>query len=339
MTLDIKYFYYGPTMARYKYMKLALTCIPNEIIDQYSLCTLSSDGWVYLDIRKGILGFKQSGRIANGRIKSHLAHFGFAPVPITPALWKHTTKPIIFSLVIDDFGVKYIGKENANQIIQYLQKLYTIYINWTGSLLCRLTIYWDYTACTCNISMPKYLQTALHKFQHPAPKRPQHAPHSWEKPTYGSHVKYAPDDNSYPLFPAKTINLMQKIVGTLLYYSIAVNPTMLTALCSITAQQAKGTEKTYVDTLWLLNYAATHPNATIRYTASDMILHIHSDTIYLSKPRSRSRAGGHYFLGYKRPKATHHPSAPQWPHPLHLPNHVKRNGFGRQSQYRSRLHQ
>ena len=63
-----------------------------------------------------------------------------------------------------------------------------------------------------------------------------------------------------------------------------VNPTMLTALGSIAAQQAKGTEKTYADTIWLLNYAATHPNAKIRYTTSDMILHIHSDASYLSKP-------------------------------------------------------
>ena len=59
---------------------------------------------------------------------------------------------------------------------------------------------------------------------------------------------------------------------------------MLAALGSISAQQAKGTDKTYADTLWLLNYAATHPNSTIRYTASDMVLHIHSNASYLSKP-------------------------------------------------------
>ena len=59
---------------------------------------------------------------------------------------------------------------------------------------------------------------------------------------------------------------------------------MITALGCITAQKAKGTDKTYTDTLWLLNYAATHPNIKIRYTASDMVLHIHTDASYLSKP-------------------------------------------------------
>ena len=85
--------------------------------------------------------------------------------------------------------------------------------------------------------MPKYLQTALLKFQQTAPKHPQHALHSWEKPTYGAQLQYEQEDNSSPLLPSKTINLVQQTVGTLLYYSIAVDPTMLTDLRSIAAQQ------------------------------------------------------------------------------------------------------
>ena len=84
-------------------------------------------------------GLKQAGRIVNDRLKAHLAHFGFAPVPRTLALWKHATKPIILSLVVDNFGVKYIGKENADHLIQALQKLYTISIDCTGSLFCGLS--------------------------------------------------------------------------------------------------------------------------------------------------------------------------------------------------------
>ena len=152
MTLDIKDFYYGTTMARYEYMKLAIACIPDRIIEQYNLRTLSSDGWIYLDIRKGMPSLKQAVRITNDRLKYHLAQFGFAPVPRTPELWKHHTKPIFFSLVVDDFGLKYIGKENADHLIQALQKLNTISIDWTGSLFCGLTIDWEYSAHTCDIS-------------------------------------------------------------------------------------------------------------------------------------------------------------------------------------------
>jgi hypothetical protein len=49
----------------------------------------------------------------------------------------------------------------------------------------------------------------------------------------------------------------------------------------------------------MLDYSATHPDATIRYHASDMILHIHSDASYLSVSNERSRLGGLFFLGNK----------------------------------------
>jgi hypothetical protein len=48
-----------------------------------------------------------------------------------------------------------------------------------------------------------------------------------------------------------------------------------------------------------LNYSATHPNASILYRASDMILHTHSDASYLTEPEAHSQAGRHHYLGNK----------------------------------------
>jgi hypothetical protein len=47
----------------------------------------------------------------------------------------------------------------------------------------------------------------------------------------------------------------------------------------------------------LLNYCNTHPETKIWYHASDMILHIHSDTSYLSENEAKSRAGGFFYMG------------------------------------------
>jgi hypothetical protein len=52
---------------------------------------------------------------------------------------------------------------------------------------------------------------------------------------------------------------------------------------------------------YFLNYAASNPNAKLRYTGSDMIL-IESDAAYLTKPKARSRAGGHHYLLGNGPK-------------------------------------
>jgi hypothetical protein len=61
-------------------------------------------------------------------------------------------------------------------------------------------------------------------------------------------------------------------------------------------------KKTQAVTIKLLDYLATHPDATIRYYASDMILHIHSDASYLSASNARSRLGGLFFCGDKSPQ-------------------------------------
>jgi hypothetical protein len=74
---------------------------------------------------------------------------------------------------------------------------------------------------------------------------------------------------------------------------------MLVALGTLDAAQSKGTEKTAQALVLLLNYAATNPDACIRYKASDMVLYIHSDASYLSEVNAGSGIGGHFFLSSK----------------------------------------
>ena len=80
--------------------------------------------------------------------------------------------------------------------------------------------------------------------------------------------------------------------------------TLLTALSTISSAQSKGTQATLNATNQLLDYCHTHPDARIRYYASDMLLRIHSDASYLSEPEARSRAGGYFYLGNATEDAT-----------------------------------
>ena len=68
------------------------------------------------------------------------------------------------------------------------------------------------------------------------------------------------------------------------------------------SESSSPTEKTLKRVHQFLNYMATHPNAVIRFRASDMILNVHSDVSYLSAGRARSHAGGYFSLG-SLPKA------------------------------------
>jgi hypothetical protein len=86
------------------------------------------------------------------------------------------------------------------------------------------------------------------------------------------------------------------VIGVFLYYGRAVNSTMLTSLSAIASAQAEPTEETMTHCKQFLDYAATHLDAILTYKRSDMVLMVHSNASYLSKPKARSRAEGHFFL-------------------------------------------
>jgi hypothetical protein len=106
MMMDIKNYYMGTPLPRYEYMKMLLSRFPEEIVNKYNLDALAVDGGVYIEIRKGMYGLKQAGLPANQLLQNHLAPFGYYPARHTPELWLHKTRPIAFSLVVDDFAVK-----------------------------------------------------------------------------------------------------------------------------------------------------------------------------------------------------------------------------------------
>jgi hypothetical protein len=149
--------------------------------------------------------------------------------------------------------------------------------------------------------MPGYVSNVLRKFQHDAPKHPQHTPSKYVMPVYGAKTQYTTQDETPP-FTAKQCFNIQKVTGSVLYYSRALDPTILMPLNDIAMEQTKATEKTQEATNQLLDYISTHPDATIRYHASDMILHIQSDASYLSVSNTHSRLGGLFLCGDKPPQ-------------------------------------
>jgi hypothetical protein len=113
---DIKNYYLGTPLPRYEYMRLLFLIIPDEIITKYDLRAISVGGWVYLEICKGMYGLKQAGLLTNQVLQQRLAHYGYYPSRHTLGLWLHKTRSIAFTLVVDDFAVKYVGKNNAHHV-------------------------------------------------------------------------------------------------------------------------------------------------------------------------------------------------------------------------------
>jgi hypothetical protein len=171
-----------------------------------------------------------------------------------------------------------------------IQKNYNISSDWNGRAYCGLTLDWDYKNRTVDLSMPGYIKAALHKYQHAAPERPEHAPHTWNPPIYGAKTQFVEDKTISPALSNKDVNKLQQLTGTLLYYARAVDPTLIMPINVLASEKSKATEVIADKVIKLLNYCNTHPETKIRYHASNMILHFHSDASYLSENGAKSRA-------------------------------------------------
>ena len=114
--MNISNFYFGAPMDRPEYMCLPYKLMPQEIIDKYNLSKLEDEGWVYVKIVKGMYGLPQAGILTNKLLQKRLKKWGYFPVQFTPGLWRHAWQPVPLTLVVDDFGVKFVGPEHAHHL-------------------------------------------------------------------------------------------------------------------------------------------------------------------------------------------------------------------------------
>ena len=112
-------------------------------------------------------------------------------------------------------------------------------------------------------------------------------PYPHTTPTNGAAVQYAKAADSSPAATKAEEKYIQQVIGVLLYYGRAVDATIITGLSSLAAAQAKPTVHTVFLIKWLLDYVATNPDSILTYKKSDMVLAVHSDTSYLSKPTAK----------------------------------------------------
>jgi hypothetical protein len=305
MSLDISNFYLMTPMERYEYVRMNLDDFPEEIIEEYKLRDIARpDGTVIAECRKCVYSLPQSGILSNKYLEKRLNEYGYYQSNHTNGLWSHESKPIQFALCVDDFGIKYINDEDVEHLKKALvatnpengKPMFEIKEDRTGERFCGLFMDWDYEKREVHISIPGYVEAALKRFKHQKPTKPQNQPYPHNPKQYGSKAQYVEDEDKSALLGKEDKKFIQEVTGTFLFYARAVDTTMLTALSSLAAEQCNPTERTMEKCKQFLDYAATQEDAVITYRKSDMVLAIHSDASYLSEPKARSRAGGHFFL-------------------------------------------
>jgi hypothetical protein len=140
-------------------------------------------------MQRAVWGLPQAGILANKLLRKCLLHHGYYKCANTPGLWKHKTRPILFTLVVNDFGVKYMGKEHVGHLIWCIKQKYELTKDWTGDLYCGIKLDWDYNVQTIDILMPGYIKNILQKYKHQMPAKPQHCPYAPAPKQYGTKAQ------------------------------------------------------------------------------------------------------------------------------------------------------
>ena len=168
-------------------------------------------------------GLPQARIIAQQLLKQRLEKDGYCQSTTTPDLWTHDTRPISFTLVVNNFGVKYVGEENAQHLLDTVQKDYKCSCDWKGERYCRLTIKWDHAGQKVHLSMPGYVRKALIRLCHPPPAKQQDQPYPHIKPNYGAKMKYAQEEDNSPDLDKSGKLFIQEVCGVFLFLARAVD--------------------------------------------------------------------------------------------------------------------
>ena len=103
----------------------------------------------------------QSGLLASELLEKRLNKRGYQQSKLVPGFWKHKWQSIQFTLVVDDFGVKYMGKEHALHLKQTLEENYKVTTEWDGTRYIGITIDWDHKRKKVYLLLPGYTNKAI----------------------------------------------------------------------------------------------------------------------------------------------------------------------------------
>ena len=296
-TIDIKDFYLGTPLIRKEYVCIPLKYIPADIILKYEINQFISNDSILFEVSKCMYGLPQAGLLSHNHLIGHLALHGYIQDVNVPCLFSHVSQDIQFTLVVDDFGIKYSNVADVHELVRILNLEWPIKLDLTGTKYLGYCIFWDYDNNRVTLDMPDYLPKVLARFATGKTLRGASSPSKYIPPSKGTpNMGATPIDDS-PEVSAAEKHFVMAVNGSMLYYARAIDHLMLPACTEISSNQSRPTQLT-VDACWrVLNYAQTHQSQQLVFQGCDMILKIKSDASYLSRPNSGSVAGGFHYCG------------------------------------------
>jgi hypothetical protein len=183
-----------------------------------------------------------------------------------------------------------------DHFLHTLTTLYQVKVDWQGKKYLGMLISIDRQKRHVTLSMPGYIDKLLRKVC-PDGIKEYNTPAHYTPPNYGSPGTHTATVDASPPASEADKKRLQCVIGTLLYYSRAVDPSICTALHELGSVQSRPSENDMKKMIRLLGYVSKHRNIAIRFYASNMILQLLSDASYLCRPKARSVYGTYCYFG------------------------------------------
>ena len=117
MTMEISFFYLMTPLKQLEYIRISIKNIPEEIINKYKLRDITDDkGSIHIQANLGMYSLLRAGLLANELLEKRLNKIGYRQSKLVPSLWTHKWRSVQLTLVIADFGVKYVGEEHGTHL-------------------------------------------------------------------------------------------------------------------------------------------------------------------------------------------------------------------------------
>jgi len=298
LTADIVDFYLNSTLERAEYLRVQRRFLSDTAIQEHELAPYLHNDVVYFRVDKGMYGLPQAGILAQRRLKGILADAGYHEAPYVPCLFTHATSGFAFTLVIDDFGIKYTDEAAAQHLLDTLRAHYDIKVDWAGTKYLGINIHHDKGAHTITLALPGYVRAMQLRFQRMGARQVT-TPCTYVPPRhFHRHGRQlaAPDDLSTRLSD-DDFKEVQEIVGCALYYARVIDCTMLTAVNIIATEMAERRQSIQPHVQRLLEYLNRFPANQLIFKRCDMQLVMYADASFQSRTKARSVYGTYAFLG------------------------------------------
>jgi hypothetical protein len=293
---DIHDFYLGTKLDQPEFMFLTRKQLPQDIIDEFTGTIDWKNDRALVQINHSLYGLPYAGRVSAIKVTKLLNTHGYHECPSTPCLYKHATNGVYFTLVVDDYLIKFHNKSDAEHLLRALETEYEVSVDWEAKRYLGMQLDYNTNEHWLALSMPGYVQAALKTFNIDSPPhKPTISPAIYQPPRFDQPDHEMANDDSPPVNEVQ-IKFIERVIGKFLFYARMVDPTMLTQLNKMASRQSNPTEQLYSDVLYFLQYVATFPDSKSIITKSDMRLIVQSDGSYLSEFKSRSRAAGIHYL-------------------------------------------